>query len=64
MSGDEIEQFDDTCGIDSLVAAEARGDRTFRIAQINEGDRELIWLQLLICKAFECRLRSTIDEIL
>ncbi len=64
MNGDEIEEFDDTRGIDSFVTVKACGHRVIRITEVNQGDGELALLKFLVGETIESCFSSPVDEIL
>ena len=47
MHGDQVEELDDAGGIDLFAAAVAALDRFVRVAQVHDGDRDLVGAELL-----------------
>ena len=64
MSGDEIEKFGNTRGIDSLVATKACCNRSLRITKIDQCYREMFVFELLRSEAIDGGAGSPVDEIL
>src|SRR6185369_1767343 len=64
MRGDEVKEFDDAGGINSFIPAKTRSCRTLRVTQVNQRNRELAILQLLIRKSLQGCLRSPVNKLL
>src|SRR5438132_14213408 len=64
MRGDQVEELYDTCRIDAFVATKAPFCLMLGIAQINQRDREILFLEPLIFEFLQSRPRRVVNEFL